>query len=91
MIGKGIFNSGIGVAKNEYVKKGLMGIGAASILSGILTQAAPSVANKSGMIIPAVVGTAAGGLVGGLAAVAANHLASRTTATGNGNGNGGFA
>ena len=59
MFGKGLLNKGLGIANNELVVKGLKGIGAATILTGIVTTAAPSVAQRSGLIIPAVVGTAA--------------------------------
>ena len=89
-IGKGLLNKGLGIANNELVTKGLKGIGAATILTGIIATAAPSVAQRSGFIIPAVVGTAAGGYVGGIAAVAASFVANRNTGSAS-SGTGGFA
>ena len=89
-IGKGLLNKGLGIANHELVTKGLKGIGAAAILTGIVTAtAAPSVAQRSGLIIPAVVGTAAGGYVGGIAAIAASFVQNRNT--GAASGTGGFA
>ena len=88
-IGKGLLNKGLGIANNELVTKGLKGIGAATILTGIIATAAPSVAQRSGLIIPAVVGTAAGGYVGGIAAIAASFVQNRNT--GASSGTGGFA
>ena len=54
-----------------------------------IATAAPSVAQRSGLIIPAVVGTAAGGYVGGIAAIAASFVQNRNT--GAASGTGGFA
>ena len=90
MFGKGLLNKGLGIANNELVVKGLKGIGAATILTGIVSTAAPSVAQRSGLIIPAVVGTAAGGYVGGIAAIAASYFVNRGTGASS-SGTGGFA
>ena len=89
MIGKGILNKGLSIANNELVNKALKGIGAAAILTGIVSTAAPSIAQRSGFIIPAVVGTAAGGYIGGAAAIGASFLANRNVSSSSGTG--GFA
>ena len=88
-IGKGLLNKGLGIANNELVTKGLKGIGAAAILTGIVSAAAPSIAQRSGFIIPAVVGTAAGGYIGGAAAIGASFLQNRNVSSSSGTG--GFA
>ena len=90
MFGKGLLNSGLGIAKNELVTKGLKGIGAATIFTGVVSAAAPSIAQRSGHIVPAVVGTIAGGYIGGIAAVAASVFATRNTGN-RSSGTGGFA
>ena len=90
MFGKGLLSKGLGIANHELVTKGLKGIGAAAILTGVVATAAPSVAQRSGFIIPAVVGTAAGGYVGGIAAIAASYFVNRGTGAAS-SGTGGFA